>query len=182
MAGNKLVGYSSETRTIDQREMARLRPAKKNAPRPRAKPILREVTSGIVCFCEERFGEHQALEFMLHLRAEIGADLAKLERQRTTKRRWANAHPEKHQKSSREWRLRNIARGLADPTLIPHGTSQGYDAWKCRCDDCREARRQRDDSPEIRAKKADQQRERRARKRKELEDARQAPSGDAAAR
>lgn len=47
------------------------------APKPRApgtasNPRLRQVTNGIACFCGERFGEHQALEFMLHLRAEVG--------------------------------------------------------------------------------------------------------------
>jgi len=43
--------------------------------KPRSAPVLREVTSGIVCFCGERFGESQALEFMLHLRAELGETL-----------------------------------------------------------------------------------------------------------
>lgn len=88
-AGSRLVGTSSSERTLDERELSSLRPAKQNAPRPRKPTVLREVTKGIACFCGERFGEHQALEFMLHLRAEVGDDLAYLEGIRSyRKARW----------------------------------------------------------------------------------------------
>lgn len=60
----------------DAKELAALRPVRENTPRSRKPRVLREVTSGIVCFCGERFGEAEALEFMLHLRAEVGEVLA----------------------------------------------------------------------------------------------------------
>lgn len=33
------------------------------------------------------------------------------------------------------------AAAVADPSIIPHGTANGYDRYGCRCDECREARR-----------------------------------------
>ena len=88
---SKLVGTSSSTRTLDERDLAALRPAIEVPLRDRRrKPAaLREVTSGVVCFCGERFGEHQALEFMLHLRAEVGEYLTRIERRRTVDRETA---------------------------------------------------------------------------------------------
>lgn len=80
---SRLVGTSSSTRTLDQRDLAALRPMP--APRPRAsrkQPERRAVANGIVCFCGERFAESQALEFMLHLRAEVGEVLMWRDRQR----------------------------------------------------------------------------------------------------
>lgn len=38
-----------------------------------------------------------------------------------------------------ERRLARIARGKADPSLIPHGTLSGYSNWACLCDACRAA-------------------------------------------
>jgi hypothetical protein len=73
----------------DAKELARLRPVKANAPRPRkpaGKPAV--VASGIVCFCGERFSEAQSLEFMKHLRAEVGRDLALVNRRRAYYREW----------------------------------------------------------------------------------------------
>lgn len=32
-----------------------------------------------------------------------------------------------------------VARGAADPDLIPHGTIGGYSNWECRCPDCKRA-------------------------------------------
>ena len=66
MNDSRLVGYSSSDRTLDARDLASLRPARANTPRKKAKPVRREVTSGIVCFCGERFSEDRAL------RAEVG--------------------------------------------------------------------------------------------------------------
>ena len=86
-------------------EIAALRPARENAPKQRAKPILREVTNGIVCYCGQRFSEGQALDFMLHLRSEVGNDLAYLERRRAESRergRRLGADP--------EWRARKNQR------------------------------------------------------------------------
>jgi hypothetical protein len=34
-------------------------------------------------------------------------------------------------------------RGRADPSLIPHGLSSGFDYWGCRCDRCTAAKRVR---------------------------------------
>jgi len=65
--------------------------------RPRSAPVLREVISGIVCFCGERFSEGQALEFMLHLRAEVGDTLS-----------WAAHQRELKRASVRRYRQRNI--------------------------------------------------------------------------
>lgn len=36
-------------------------------------------------------------------------------------------------------RARAQERARLDPTLIPHGTPQGYSYWGCRCDVCTEA-------------------------------------------
>lgn len=33
------------------------------------------------------------------------------------------------------------AAAAADPSIIPHGTPNGYDRYGCRCGECREARR-----------------------------------------
>lgn len=92
VAASELRATSSRARTLDQRDLAALRPARENAPRQRKPAVLREVTSGIVCFCGERFGESQALEFMLHLRGEVGADLEILERRRQRDRDLKQRH------------------------------------------------------------------------------------------
>lgn len=91
MSESRLVGHSSDIRTLDERDLAAMRPAKENTRRPRKPSVLREVTSGIVCFCGERFGEHQALEFMLHLRAEVGETLSWVERKRRLMREQSRA-------------------------------------------------------------------------------------------
>lgn len=36
-----------------------------------------------------------------------------------------------------------VARGRANPELIPHGTLSGYTNWKCRCYPCRDAQLER---------------------------------------
>lgn len=36
------------------------------------------------------------------------------------------------------------ARGQADPSLIPHGSSSGYCFWGCRCGICKRAQAKRD--------------------------------------
>lgn len=40
----------------------------------------------MVCFCGERFGQSEAIEFMLHVRAEVGERVATLERRRDRSR------------------------------------------------------------------------------------------------
>lgn len=37
----------------------------------------------------------------------------------------------------REVRAAARKRGIADPSLIPHGTLSGYQFWGCRCSACR---------------------------------------------
>jgi hypothetical protein len=38
-----------------------------------------------------------------------------------------------HRARSKAW---NVARGKADPDLIPHNTKGGYCNWDCRCPGC----------------------------------------------
>src|SRR6266705_1062633 len=99
---------SSPERTLEQRDLESLRPARENAPRPRKPSVLREVTNGIVCFCGERFGESQALEFMLHLRAEVGEVLAEHEQKLELIRERASRKRERR----REWMRERRASGL----------------------------------------------------------------------
>ena len=118
-------------------EIEALRPIaepKPRAPRKAGNPALRQVTNGIVCFCGERFGESQALEFMLHLRAEVGEVLEWRERKlRQDRERYAAryADPEFRQlqrERDRDYRERIAAaegRELlvapADRTHCPRG-------------------------------------------------------------
>ncbi len=118
MSTGELRGTSSAGRTLDQRDLASLRPQIAPKPKPRrAAPVLREVTSGIVCFCGQRFGESEALEFMLHLRAEVGEVLNWQKRIRTRDRvRWARrkADPENRARLNEQARA-SRARRMADP-------------------------------------------------------------------
>ena len=106
----RLVGYSSSERTLDARALASLRPARENAPKQQAKPVVHAVTNGIVCYCGRRFGEADALKFMLHLKAEVGDDLTHLEQRRAAAReqqqRW-RSDPEnrarKNQRARERW-------------------------------------------------------------------------------
>jgi hypothetical protein len=102
-------------------EIAAMRPVA--APKPRAlrkagNPGLRQVTNGIVCFCGERFGEAQSLEFMLHLRAEVGEHLARAERLRAYSRNYHKEHS-----TDPEWRkarsVRETARAAARKATDP---------------------------------------------------------------
>lgn len=62
-------------------EIEALRPIPTPKPRkPRSASALREVTSGIVCFCGERFWEGEGENFLRHLRDEVGEDLAMVQR------------------------------------------------------------------------------------------------------
>jgi hypothetical protein len=102
----RLAGTSSAERTLDQRDLAAMRPqAAPRTRKPRSAPVLREVTSGIVCFCGERFGEHQALEFMLHLRAEVGGVLS-----------WANHQKDRIRINSKK----QYESQMADPAKHEH--------------------------------------------------------------
>lgn len=151
--GSRLVGTSSAERTLDQRDLSSLRPARENAPRPRKPSVLREVTTGIVCFCGERFGEHQALEFMLHLRAEVGEVLDWRERTLTRKRelqRQMRADPERWErelvKAREYWQRRH-----ADPQYRERELAKG-----------REYQRQRYADPQYRERLNARRRELRA--------------------
>jgi hypothetical protein len=102
----------------DAKEIAALRPvapAKPRAPRKRSAPI--SVSTGIVCFCGERFSEAQSLEFMKHLRAEYGEVLEWRERTLT---RGREAHRTRY--ADAEYRERANARRrerwASDPSLL----------------------------------------------------------------
>ena len=167
MTASKLTGVSSPERTLDQKDLAALRPAAPPRPRkPRTAPPLREVTSGIVCFCGERFGEAQSLEFMLHLRAEVGEDLALLDRWRRSRR-----EGQRRRLSDPEYRARHVAQGnksrrerMADPEYRARVNAQRRERM---ADPEKRARkntqnRERLADPEVRARKNAQEREKRA--------------------
>jgi hypothetical protein len=168
-------------RTAD--EIAALRPVKANAPRPRKASAQRAmVSTGIVCFCSERFSESQALEFMKHLRAEVGDDLAVLERKRQSERRrtreylkrkaedpeWReqsrarrrarerrrNENPEYHERQKERKRIEQ-ARKRANPDLRASVNQQRREAWAA--------------DPELRERRLAWQREYRVRKKAERE-------------
>ena len=147
--GSVLRGTSSTSRTLCQRELAALRPAVPGPARPRKAPVpAAQVTSGIACFCGERFALAQALEFMIHLRAEVGADLARLERQREYYR-----ERDRERRKDPEWRERERERDRErwkDPE------------WRARK---RERDRELRKDPEYRARMNEYQRERRRAKR-----------------
>ena len=90
-------------------EIAALRPIPEPKPRRKRKTELRQVTNGIVCFCGERFGESDALDFMLHMRAEVGEDLAVLE----TSESASNAAARRRYSTDPEYRERQRARSTA---------------------------------------------------------------------
>lgn len=77
--------------------------------KPRSAPVLREVTSGIVCFCGEQFTEAQAIEFMRHLREEFAYDLEVLDRTRARWRRDNQKQMDKPEQRERH-RIRDNAR------------------------------------------------------------------------
>jgi len=52
-------------------------------------PASETIFAGIVCFCGQRFGPEQAAGFMIHLRAEVGADLQLLAKVREWRRKTA---------------------------------------------------------------------------------------------
>jgi hypothetical protein len=84
-----------------------------------APEAVREVTGGIVCFCGKRFGEDEALELMLHLRAEYGEELARAERIREYWRgadRKRNADPAKRAARREKYKAR-IRERRDDPEL-----------------------------------------------------------------
>lgn len=55
---------------------------------------------------------------------------------------WAIDDPESHDRRRVRMaraKVERIARGKADPSLIPHGTSGGATNWGCSCSPCRDA-------------------------------------------
>ena len=120
--GSELRAVSSAERTLDARTLAAMRSvAQRKGRQRRADPqsLVREVTSGIVCFCGERFSEDRALEFMLHLRAEYGEVLEWQEKVRESWRRSQRrftADPD-NRAASNERRSRRQRERRADPEL-----------------------------------------------------------------
>ena len=152
MAGTSRPVYTSTAdgfRTAE--EIAALRPMAEPKPRaPRKTTAKPSVSSGIVCFCGVRFSEAQSLEFMLHLRAEVGEDLAVLERLRDRRR-----------KDSR--------RRYADPVIGARIREQMAEYRRTPEQLARKAeydRRRRED-PAIRERKREQGRQYRSRKKAE---------------
>lgn len=143
-------------------EIAAMRPItepKPRAPRKAASPALRQVTNGIVCFCGERFGEHQALEFMLHLRAEVG-DLADYRERRRRPGRVAAMSPERietRRERDRRNRERERIRMAEDPAYRERVMERR------RRDTARKRQRYATD-PEYRAHELERDRVKRARK------------------
>jgi hypothetical protein len=78
--------------------------------KPRSAPVLREVTSGMMCFCGERFPESRALEFMRHLRAEVGEKLDWADRVREKTRQREMRYRNKRYAEDPEYRERAKAR------------------------------------------------------------------------
>ena len=121
---NQLRRTSSPERTLTQRELAAMRPAVET-PRRQSRRVapLREITSGVICFCcGERFGEAQALDFMLHLRAKFGETLS-----------WAARERER---ARRDARLFNERAKTRECPPSQHGKPAGYNKYRCRCDEC----------------------------------------------
>jgi hypothetical protein len=95
--GSVLRGHSSGVRTLDAADLAAMRPqapprrrSRSRTAAPAAPPVPRAsetVAAGVMCFCGQRFGPDQAVEFMIHLRAEVGEDLRQLDRFRENRRR-----------------------------------------------------------------------------------------------
>ena len=154
------------------REIESLRPMaepKPRAPRKAANPALRQVTNGIVCFCGERFGESQALEFMLHLRAEVGEVLEWAGSKRTVIReasRRRRADPETRERLNRQQRER-----MRDPERRERKYARERERTKTPEVHTKrmEGQRQRRKDPEVLARQAAQARDRRARKKAEHE-------------
>lgn len=152
-------------------EIAAMRPIadpKPRAPRKPGNPALRQVTNGIACFCGERFGESQALEFMLHLRAEVGGELAwaadKRRRMRESYHRYIR-QPESHerrlqyeaerrQRPSRRERKREYDRKrAADPVIRERRLKQKREYEAKRRQDPARRERQREYERQYRARK-----------------------------
>jgi len=136
MAGSTPVHTSKAEGFRSAEEIAALRPMIESAPRPRKPTVLREVTNGIVCFCGERFGEAEALEFMLHLRAEYGEDLVKLERARAWHREYMRnrraTDPEFAERVRAQGRVSHQRR-MADPETRARVNERANARFKERC-------------------------------------------------
>lgn len=158
MSDSRLVGSFGPERDLDEQQLAEMRPAIQSAPRPRKPRVPRELTSGIECFCGERFGEHQALEFMLHLRAEMGEYLRRVEHTR----KYVREYQARRRTNDPEWRERRSAairaRRANDPEWREHKNAEVRE-WH--------ARKQAD--PEYRAQKNARNRERYAEQRADPE-------------
>jgi hypothetical protein len=144
-----------------------MRPAAPAKPRtPRKQAEKRAVTGGIVCFCGERFTESQALEFMLHLRAEVGEVLE-----------WRRNFKERHRKSCRGYRQR---RWREDPefraketarTTSPEANEKRRERYALlRSTPGYQPRKRKPLTDEQRERRNERRRERRAREKAERED------------
>lgn len=119
--GSELRAVSSAERTLDPRTLAAMRSAGQRKARQRriAQSSAPEISSGIVCFCGERFEEDRALEFMLHLRAEYGEVL---EWQERVRRYWRQADHKRNsvpgkRASRNEKHNERVRERRADPAL-----------------------------------------------------------------
>lgn len=173
MTGSVLRGTSSTTRTMDEREMATLRPAVAAPKRPRKPPVKREVTNGIVCFCGERFAESQALEFMLHLRAEYGEVLDWRERRREAVAKY-NRRPDIRTRQNEYNRIRRKDPEIRD--RLNDQARQRRQEPSVKAARTEYLRRKRDEDPRFREQRREIQRRYRARKRAEREAAARASS------
>ena len=120
MSGNKLPEQVSAISPLHEAiDGSRRTVQPRQQHRSRSRSALREVTSGIICFCGEQFSETQALEFMLHLRAEVGADLQTLKKMRTDNaaymRRKRASDPEWRAAKNAATRARYLAKMAGDP-------------------------------------------------------------------
>lgn len=157
----------------DAKEIAGLRAIPEARPRaPRKQAEKRVVSSGMVCFCGERFSEAQALEFMKHLRAEVGGELAVLERVRAA-HRVANMSAEQRNRKRSGDRIENMS-----SERITRKRERNREHFRDRYADDPEYRERKLESgrkyrndPENLARKAAKQRERYARKKAEREEA-----------
>jgi len=144
-----LRGTYSDTRSLGPEDLAAMRPALPPRPRKaRAKMPQRvsapaePVTVSVQCFCGRVFEQADAVEFMRHLREEVGDSLEELARIR----RWRKATT-----SSPEYRQRSAARKRERRATEP-GFAERLNA----------AQRERRQRPEVKAARREYEASRRA--------------------
>lgn len=127
-----LRGTSSSTRTLTARDLAAMRPDRTGARQRRPAERAREASAavrGVVCLCGRPFGEDEAVEFMLHLRAEVGADLRLLAKVRQWRRRTVS-RPEYRERRNAAGRKKRAEAAASRPAREPR---PGPVAAPCAC-------------------------------------------------